>query len=704
MMENSILERRAGMRKAMTLIELIISVALIGIIALGILPTIPFQYAVLNKTKDITVNSFDSQSEIENEIMQKRLELRDTSKSIDSFSNTKNFKIFGVNIKAYDLEISSTKFGNKTTYVFLSKQLAEKENYGKLEAKNVKIEVVGGTNNDFANLASGTPSLKGYVDKIEDKTWYTNVYKWYVSDIGISEPKFPDDYKQISQYDIPPSQINVSNDKLNKYANRFIRFSVIPVDRHGLRGSEIYSSNTVFIIGKEWRTGTVAWADKDLDTNFDEAKGDTKIKKEYLLEPLDTQNPLRDFTNPEKSIDVKDSSLMIPMRIDTGVFGITDINLAYGNTIDWKADESIFLSTSINSRAESDISLLSRKGNIILSRYIKLKSDGTSYYGADGRPIYINEGSNIKTDGKVNLIGEGAGNIILQPYSKVDSKGDISVRANGKVLLNEASVESKNSINIDTTKNLGILSNRDIQAKKAKIKLDNVLLNNKKVNLLSNNKIYLIESAVEGNKDKKDILNIFSKEGNILDDSKIYNFNVFIKGHTLIQGGSWNENSTIEVANDSVVKFEKKGSGKVDNKGSLKLGDTGAVQFANSMIEDLQNKLEIKLAPSAGNEISISTNYGRNIDFAGVFNKQIEDGKWENLGTGETNLEYKIDIKDTNILSMDIHFDGINKLSFIAQKRDNKVMSKFDVSIRDKYIKDKNGNAPVEFTMKDVEI
>ena len=692
------------MRKAMTLIELIISVALIGIIALGILPTIPFQYAVLNKTKDITVNSFDSQSEIENEIMQKRLELRDTSKSIDSFSNTKNFKIFGVNIKAYDLEISSTKFGNKTTYVFLSKQLAEKENYGKLEAKNVKIEVVGGTNNDFANLASGTPSLKGYVDKIEDKTWYTNVYKWYVSDIGISEPKFPDDYKQISQYDIPPSQINVSNDKLNKYANRFIRFSVIPVDRHGLRGSEIYSSNTVFIIGKEWRTGTVAWADKDLDTNFDEAKGDAKIKKEYLLEPLDTQNPLRDFTNPEKSIDVKDSSLMIPMRIDTGVFGITDINLAYGNTIDWKADESIFLSTSINSRAESDISLLSRKGNIILSRYIKLKSDGTSYYGADGRPIYINEGSNIKTDGKVNLIGEGAGNIILQPYSKVDSKGDISVRANGKVLLNEASVESKNSINIDTTKNLGILSNRDIQAKKAKIKLDNVLLNNKKVNLLSNNKIYLIESAVEGNKDKKDILNIFSKEGNILDDSKIYNFNVFIKGPTLIQGGSWNENSTIEVANDSVVKFEKKGSGKVDNKGSLKLGDTGAVQFANSMIEDLQNKLEIKLAPSAGNEISISTNYGRNIDFAGVFNKQIEDGKWENLGTGETNLEYKIDIKDTNILSMDIHFDGINKLSFIAQKRDNKVMSKFDVSIRDKYIKDKNGNAPVEFTMKDVEI
>ena len=676
------------MRKAMTLIELIISVALIGIIALGILPTIPFQYAVLNKTKDITVNSFDSQSEIENEIMQKRLELRDTSKSIDSFSN----------IKAYDLEISSTKFGNKTTYVFLSKQLAEKENYGKLEAKNVKIEVVGGTNNDFANLASGTPSLKGYVDKIEDKTWYTNVYKWYVSDIGISEPKFPDDYKQISQYDIPPSQINVSNDKLNKYANRFIRFSVIPVDRHGLRGSEIYSSNTVFIIGKEWRTGTVAWADKDLDTNFDEAKGDAKIKKEYLLEPLDTQNPLRDFTNPEKSIDVKDSSLMIPMRIDTGVFGITDINLAYGNTIDWKADESIFLSTSINSRAESDISLLSRKGNIILSRYIKLKSDGTSYYGADGRPIYINEGSNIKTDGKVNLIGEGAGNIIL------DSKGDISVRANGKVLLNEASVESKNSINIDTTKNLGILSNRDIQAKKAKIKLDNVLLNNKKVNLLSNNKIYLIESAVEGNKDKKDILNIFSKEGNILDDSKIYNFNVFIKGPTLIQGGSWNENSTIEVANDSVVKFEKKGSGKVDNKGSLKLGDTGAVQFANSMIEDLQNKLEIKLAPSAGNEISISTNYGRNIDFAGVFNKQIEDGKWENLGTGETNLEYKIDIKDTNILSMDIHFDGINKLSFIAQKRDNKVMSKFDVSIRDKYIKDKNGDAPVEFTMKDVEI
>ncbi len=107
------------MRKGMTLIEIIISIALIGIIAFGILPAISAQYSMVHKTKNITVDSFDSQSEVEKQVVSKRVELRD-----NTISPTQSFTVLGVNIKAYDLKVTSSKFGNRTIDIFLSKELA----------------------------------------------------------------------------------------------------------------------------------------------------------------------------------------------------------------------------------------------------------------------------------------------------------------------------------------------------------------------------------------------------------------------------------------------------------------------------------------------------------------------------------------------------------------------------------------------------
>ena len=680
------------MRKGMTLIEIIISIALIGIIAFGILPAISAQYSMVHKTKNITVDSFDSQSEVEKQVVSKRVELRD-----NTISPTQSFTVLGVNIKAYDLKVTSSKFGNRTIDIFLSKELAKREKFSSLTANNVWIKV-GGDIAYFVNLESGSPSIEGTVDAITDSTWYTNVYKWYISDPGISEPVFPDDYKQISQYVIPPSQTKITD--LNPYANRFIRFSVTPVDKHGVRGSEVYSTNTVLIVGEEWRAGTNAWADKDLDIKFDKLKGDARIKTEYLLSQFDTQNPLPDFVNPETSVDIKNSALLIPRRIDAGTQVVADINLAGSSSINWMVDDSIHLSTNINSIGQSDINLLTRNGSIILYRYIQFDSNGQVVAGADGKPIDINDGSKINTHGDVYLTSEGAGNIILQAYSGINLGDNIFIQANGKVSVdNNAFMIAKTSLTIDTTKNLGILSNRDIQMKNAYIQLEDNLTSGKRVDLLSNNKIYLINTELDG-KNISSLLNISSKEGNILDNSIIKNFITFIKGPSLMKGGSWDSLSSIKVDDGSILKFEKMDDGtRVNNIGSLNLGNTGSIQFANNMSEDLENPLELTLTESGLNQVTISSNYGRNIGYADASTSSFVNGVFQDLGSGNTNLQYKLDVPDvSNINNIEVYFDGEDTITILGNLVDSAYPVGATITIRDKYIKDKNG-MPIEITI-----
>lgn len=686
------------MRRGMTLIEIIISIALIGIIAFGILPAISAQYSMVHKTKNITVDSFDSQSEVENEVVSKRTELRDKTKTINDFSPIQNFNILGVNVNAYDLKVTSSKFGNRTIDIFLSKQLAEREQFSSLTANNVRIEVVGGTSNDFANLASGTPSLEGKVDAITDSTWYTNVYKWYVSDPGISNPVFPDDYKQISQYVIPPNQIKITD--LNPYANRFLRFSVTPVDKHGVRGSEVFSDNTVLVVGVEWRAGTNAWADKNLDTKFDDSKGDARIKTEYLFSLFDTQNPLKDFINPETSVDIKNSALFIPRRIDAGTQVVSDINLVGISFIDWKVDDSIFLSTNIYSTGESDINLLTRNGSIVLHRYIQFDSNGQVVLESNGNPIDINDGSKINTQGDVYLTSEGTGNIILQPFSGINLGDNIFIKANGRVLVDKnAFVNAKTSITIDTTKNLGVLSNRDIQMKNAYIILEDNLTSGKRVGFLSNNKIYLINTELDG-KNPSSILNISSKEGNVFDNSIIKNFITFIKGPSLMKGGSWDSLSSIKVDDGSILKFEKMDDGtKVNNIGNINLGNTGSIQFANSMSEDLENPLELTLTDIGTNQMNITSNYGRDIGYADASTSSFVNGVFQNIGSGNTNLEYKIDISDvSNVRDIQVSFDGNQTLTITGTLNNPTIPVSATLTVRDKYIKDKN-NMPVEIAI-----
>jgi len=171
--------------------------------------------------------------------------------------------------------------------------------------------------------------------------------------------------------------------------------------------------------------------------------------------------------------------------------------------------------------------------------------------------------------------------------------------------------------------------------------------------------------------------------------------------NAVLKGVSWDSANTLAVKDGKVLTLSKMPDGtKIKNNGNLYLGDTGAVQFANSMAEDLQKKLEIKLVPSAGNKISISTNYGRNTALADEFEESFVNGVWKDLGTGETNLEYKIEVirNPRNIRDIKIHFDGNNTITLTPYKTDTN-SSEYRLFIRDKYIKDKDNKEIVETTI-----
>lgn len=122
--------------------------------------------------------------------------------------------------------------------------LAKIEQQQLLVADDVSIEISGETVHLVADLRkSQKPTLIGHYGINTDPKWYANVYRWYVSEEGNPSPKFPDDYERI----ILPGVMPPNFSDLTYLANRYIVFTVTPVDIHGVRSNKVRSTNTVYI-------------------------------------------------------------------------------------------------------------------------------------------------------------------------------------------------------------------------------------------------------------------------------------------------------------------------------------------------------------------------------------------------------------------------------------------------------------------------
>lgn len=699
--------------RGFTLIEVIIAIALIGIISAGLIPAFAAQFKMTVDTKNITTESFDAQGGFETIINELKNALADPlidEMSIDDV--TKESKtLFGRDVEMHKLLKLFPDNSNKDFLVFLSKKLAEMEIRQLLVAEDVRIEVINGVSpHEIADMKkTPKPTLKGLSADIEDpgirdENWYANIYKWYYSDIGNPNPVFPTDYERVIIPGVTPATL----DNLSKYSNRYIVFTVTPVDIHGVRGSEVRSSNRVYVLGEEWREGVFAWVDKDEDISYI-ADTDIIIKKTinpvwHLLDGFDTGKEFLDPTDPNKTLDPKDGSLYVPMSIDriTGQ-RVGPIDVSGSNAIDWKVDKSINLATDINVSNNSDINMKTRDGNITFYQYLKLNASGKAEYETNGLPKLINYGPNVSTGGDIHLATEGRGNVVLQDYSKLMAGDNIVIDPFGRISMSQTNVVAGDSITLDTTKGNTFPGNRNIMMQDSNLELSVNGITNREIHVKTLNKLELFRTTIKGNTGAASQFITSAKDGAALSEVDFNSIDVMLNNNSTMSGGSWDSGHKVTVADGKKLTFGA-GYNKVDNAGSLILGNTGGVDFVNSVESDLVKPLTITLGKgSSDNKLDIGTNYGRNVGYADSQSAQsiAVAGRYQNLGSGQSNLEYTANKTAggiPNLSSLTYTFDGENTILIEAYASDVIDEETVQLTIRDKYSNNKILNT-INFTI-----
>lgn len=717
-------------RNAMSLIELIVAIAIMSTVLISILTAMTVQLSMMSMGKEITVKSFDNQSEVEKAVDNvknnpKFSALTTWKTTVGDYSALSNRsdsiateRISGKDVKLYKMKISDK---GKSTSVYLSPSLAADEKYTvNLEAKNVDIFVNNDSTKQVA-LITGTPPKVTGKYTISGSNYYKSIYKWYASIPGIAEPQWPNDYEQIIR-SVKDTELNkeasVELPDLKNYTNRHVMFSAQPTDGNGIRGTEVSSPKSVLIQGVEWRVGNFPWGDKNSNSVYDGFAVDKDVQLDYsMIDGNLDYNTLSVPIGDTGATDIKNSSLFVPRALSEGsnkytnkIYGSVDIQKVYKNkyekdiftskSIDWNVQKAIHFANKIISDNAS-IRIKTTDGQIVMYRFIEIDRLGKPVLNAGVPKLkepssgfkfeniyypsrrYTNLGSEISTldDVYLGAYGIGKGFIYLHPFSSVNAK-NILLEAEEPITIYNSALALETLTGDDNTMNRQIIlkSVKDISIK--------------------NNSRYT-PSYIRGNSKTKSVI-AFDTDKNISVENALFkNIDINLLSNAVLKGVSWDSANTLAVKDGKVLTLSKMPDGtKIKNNGNLYLGDTGAVQFANSMAEDLQKKLEIKLVPSAGNKISISTNYGRNTALADEFEESFVNGVWKDLGTGETNLEYKIEVirNPRNIRDIKIHFDGNNTITLTPYKTDTN-SSEYRLFIRDKYIKDKDNKEIVETTI-----
>lgn len=671
-------------QKGFTLTEVIISIALIGIIALGIIPTFANQLKMTVSTRKLTSKYFDSQGEFERAVYEVKstLSQKGDPPSMENVDKVEFKNVFS-NRKA-DLYKTTMKFPENDKKVFtlyMSKKLAEMEQHQLLVAEEVTIEISGETIHQVANLSkSPPPILHGRVKKNENKNWYANKYAWYVSREGNPNPEFPSDYERIIFSGETPNKL----ENLGRFSNRYIIFTVIPVDIHGARGSEV-SSDRVYILGKEWRASMLAWIDKNLDSTYND--GDIELQKDILEKPFDGAIRFQDPKKPENTLDPKNGALFVPMGIDkssTQQFG-PPFKDQSGKDLDWQVDKTIHLSADLWADNNS-IKLKAREGDIILYQYVKINQTGVET-DSDGRSKLIDRGPELKApQGEIILETEKQGTAVLQGFASLQAGQDLSIRPHGPVNINQSNLESSKNISIDTSKGALIPGNRDIIIKSSTVKLLASSHTDRSININSRDKINIKDTGFTGLLDQSKM----SLSGSSIDVEGVnfHNLSLDLNNHTSIKDSQWN--GPVKVAEGKTLKLK----GEIQNQGSLDLGDSAKAELSPSMT----HALKLNLTKESANTVGLSTeNYYRNIRYADSFTEPVPiSADARPLGKNQTNLSYRI-TQDSGGASPDISigFDKERALISIhaAGPTQDDYISYYTLTVEDRYTKKDNGES-----------
>jgi len=249
--------------KGFTLVEIIVSIALLGIICVGLFSGLTLQYRLMKSTQSITSDVAGAQQQMELEISDVKKAIQDgTASSSDEKSYPFHFisddgMTYDCTVSGYPKEIE-VSLGNSTRklYTVIADHLMPEF---AVASATITIEFSDGVTLDFAYI--DTPSL--YVKSnvtIDDpeNVNMTNIYRWYVSRAGFNipmisnpseiengtvYPRFPDDYTIISG----ANSANLTSIS-SKYAGRHLICTVTPAAQSGKMGATAVS-NPVYLSG-----------------------------------------------------------------------------------------------------------------------------------------------------------------------------------------------------------------------------------------------------------------------------------------------------------------------------------------------------------------------------------------------------------------------------------------------------------------------
>ncbi|GEM_PF-1936743 len=635
-------------QSGLTLIEVILAIALLGIISVSLLTVFSSQLKNIKIGAGITENAFNDQAVIEEYIytVKSKIQNNESLEDLPYVSTISNVQVFGEMVQVHKVNYQNSENSSRNATVYLSSMVANKEANLKLTVENVMIEVSNDPNNLVADLTTAPKLTANHTANSSQEGFYANLYRWWKTQPGVdpSNLKFPDDYVLITMAQDATELTDLLD---NVGANSYVLLTVTPVDVNGNRGQTVSSGNKVYVQGAEWRIESLPWVDKDNDYQFNTSK-DYILAKVSVINKLDAQKPYPNPSNPSVNLNLKDGSLFVPMGIVPSNItepGNMAIEVDGTSQVQWLIERNINLAKDFNVINGSDIRLTSglgsNGGNIFVHPYIRLDSEG-KIVKSGGVPELLNSGVTLNTTG--DILFETAGRGSIQLYNRAELIGNnISLLARGAIGVSNSTLRSSSDVTFNNN-------------------LDTFIQGSRKLSLLETH----FEGVTGGS-----IIDLNSPE------------------EILFKGGSWSSNQKVMIPNGKSILFEK-GINRVNNFGTLDLGNTASVRFKTSMIKDITNQLRIRATKKSNNEIRlVPHNYYRNISYSSAASNIVFDSynTWKNIGGNNSNVEFSPVIVTGNGKANDVKysFDGNDTITISPNTNRVTESTRVRLEFRDKY-------------------